>query len=113
MNYSELLPHIDVAEGSSRVMNNIKLYMKLLGKFQGRKMVDELQLAITTANHEEVAQSAHAIRGTAANLSFPTLLQITSEIESLAKENKDCSHLMEQLTVAINGLEDAIAKLSS
>ena len=92
-------------------MNNMALYMKLLNKFKGRQMTDDLIEAAKKGDHSAVAQHAHAIRGTAANLSFPRLNDITEEIESLAKAGKDCLHLTDQLDSAVVDLEAAISEL--
>ena len=104
------LPHMDVADGVKRVMNNKSLYMKLLGKFKGREMADTILEAIKAMNFEDIAASTHALRGTAANLSFPNVYKITSELEETAKLNQDCSHLVTALDEAVNALEDNITK---
>ena len=111
MDYVKLLPHINVEEGKNRVMNNMALYLKLLVKFKGREMAENLIEAAKNNNHAVVAQEAHAIRGTAANLSFPTLDKISSEIEALAKTNESCLHLTDSLLDAITSLELAINEL--
>jgi len=111
MDYGKFLPNINVEEGKARIMNNMALYMKLLNKFKGRQMVGDLIEAVKNGDHGAVAQHAHAIRGTAANLSFPRLNDITSEIELLAKASEDCSHLTAPLDSAMTDLEAAIAEL--
>ena len=105
------LPHMDVADGAKRVMNNMALYMKLLGKFKGREMADTILNAIELMNFDDIVTSTHALRGTAANLSFPSVYKITSEVEALAKQKQDCSHLATTLDEAVNALEDCISKL--
>ena len=104
------LPHMDVADGVKRVTNNKSLYMKLLGKFKGREMADTILKAINIMNFDDIAASTHALRGTAANLSFPNVYKITSELEEFAKSNQDCSHFTTTLDEAVNALEDCISK---
>jgi len=111
MDYNMYLPHMDVADGVKRVMNNMTLYMKLLGKFKGREMADTILNAIKLMNFDDIATATHALRGTAANLSFPNVYRITSEIEEIAKSKQDCSHLANILDEAVNSLEDCISKL--
>ena len=111
MDYGKFLPNINVEEGKARIMNNMALYIKLLNKFKGRQMADNLIEAAKNGDHSAVAQHAHALRGTAANLSFPRLNDITSEIESLAKASEDSLHLTAQLDSVVTDLEAAIAEL--
>jgi len=111
MDYGKFLPNMNVEEGKARIMNNMALYMKLLNKFKGRQMTNDLIEAIKNGDHAAVAQHAHALRGTAANLSFPRINDITSEIEAKSKANEDCSHLTEQLDSAMTDLEAAVAEL--
>ena len=113
MEYAEYMPHINVNDGKNRVMNNLKLYMTLLGKFKGRQMADDLLGAIKDNDSGKIVQYAHALRGTAGNLGFPTLLGVTEEIESLCKVNKDCAHLCDALNDAVVSLEENINKLIS
>jgi len=111
--YSVYLPHIDVEEGKTRVMNNEKLYMTLLGKFKGRQMADDLISSMEANDHSKVVQYAHALRGTAGNLGFKVLFEITSEIEKLGKASERSSHLKNSLDDAVMNLEDAILKISN
>jgi len=111
--YAEYLPHINVAEGTARVMNNLKLYMTLLGKFKGRQMADDLLNAIKTSDDTKVVQCAHALRGTAGNLGFPTLHEITEKIEKLGKAGEDASHLCKPLSESVDALLEVIAKITT
>ena len=113
MDYEKYLPHIDVNDGKARIMNNMALYMTLLKKFKGRQMTDDLLAASKEGDYAAVVQFAHALRGTASNLSFPALAEVTSEIEALAKASQDCSHLTERLDVTVRDLENAIAELTT
>ena len=113
MDYAKYLPHIDVNDGKARVMNNMGLYTTLLKKFKGRQMADELLAAIKTSDTETVTQVAHALRGTAGNLSLPKLQTVSSEIEALSKGGNDCSHLAEQLDSAIDDLMGCISDFTS
>ena len=106
MEYSAYLPDIDVEDGKARVMQNMKLYLRLLDKFDGKKMAESVSQAVATGDVVEIVQAAHALRGTAANLGFPVVLLIAEEIEILAKSGKDCEHLLTQL-------EDAAVSLSA
>ncbi|MCL2840478.1 MAG: Hpt domain-containing protein [Defluviitaleaceae bacterium] len=113
MEYSEYLPHINVAEGKTRVMNNLKLYTSLLGRFKGRDMTNDLLASIKDGDKIKAAQHAHALRGTAANLGFTVLYGITEEIETLCKKDEDCKHLCDALDAAMTALDDAIMAFSA
>lgn len=113
MEYDEYLPHINVRDGKTRVMNNLKLYTSLLGKFKARPMTEELLAAIGNSDYDTVVQRAHALRGTAGNLGFPILLEVTQQIETLAKSEQDSSHLCAPLNNAVDSLEVAIKRFIS
>ncbi|MCL2499853.1 MAG: Hpt domain-containing protein [Defluviitaleaceae bacterium] len=115
-NYEAYLPHIDAAEGIKRIMNNKKLYITMLGRFKVRQMADEVMEAIKSGDHERIVFAAHAIKGTSGNLGFPTLSKLSGEMEVLAKQEQDASHLVPQLgelvAVVIDAIADFVAKES-
>jgi len=104
---------MDVNDGKTRVMNNLKLYTTLLGKFKSKEMMADLVAAKDNNDNVKVAQVAHAIRGTAGNLGFPILHDVTSDIETLAKQGDDVSHLMDALAKAVDDLDAAIAAFTA
>ena len=110
LEYDVYLPHINVNDGKARVMNNLKLYTTLLGKFKGRQMTDELLEAVNAGDSARAVQHAHALRGTAANLGFPVLQKVTEEIETLCKAEQSCGHLCDELDKAMIELEAAITQ---
>ena len=112
-NAEKYLPHIDVKDGVTRVMNNLKLYTTLLKKFKVTEMTANLVEAIQNNNVETIMSVSHALRGTAANLSLPVLMEVTAEIETLAKSGSDSSHLIERLNTASTELVAAIEDLTS
>jgi HPt (histidine-containing phosphotransfer) domain-containing protein len=96
-NYEAYLPHINAAEGIKRIMNNKKLYITMLGRFKVRQMTDTVLEAIQAGDYEKMVFTMHAIKGTSANLGFATLSQLAAEMETLAKQKKDVSHMVPQL----------------
>jgi HPt (histidine-containing phosphotransfer) domain-containing protein len=112
-NYENYLPHINATEGIKRIMNNKKLYITMLGRFKARQMTETLLEAIKSGEHENVVFAAHALKGTAGNLGFPTLEALSKEIETLAKRKEDSSHLVPQLeelvAIVITAIQDFIA----
>jgi HPt (histidine-containing phosphotransfer) domain-containing protein len=112
VDYKLYLPEINIEEGIARVMGNSKLYFRLLGKFDGVKMADDIVKAIESGDFKLIVQSAHALRGTALNLGLTVVQGVTTEIEASAKEMQDTSHLTEKLNSAISALMSKIEKLS-
>ena len=77
--------YIDVNDGVRRVMNNLKLYVKLLIKFKEGTKFDELEDSLASNNWEKAQSEAHAIKGVAANLSLPELFKQSLELETQIK----------------------------
>ncbi|MCL1884899.1 MAG: Hpt domain-containing protein [Defluviitaleaceae bacterium] len=110
MDYKQYLPDIDVEDGKTRVMNNLALYCRLVGKFDGLKMAEDIKNAVLSGDDTRISHAAHALKGTAANLGFPIVLKITAEIEVMAKAGQNCEHLMPALTDAAEALAAAAQK---
>jgi HPt (histidine-containing phosphotransfer) domain-containing protein len=109
-NYEAYLPHINAAEGIKRIMNNKKLYITMLGRFKARQMTDDVLAAIQSGNHERITFAAHALKGTSGNLGLPMLAKLTGEMEALAKQERDISHMVTELEVLIETVICAIAE---
>ena len=77
--------YVDLADGSKRVMNNIKLYVKLLAKFRDGTNLDELAAALAEDDMKKAQDAAHTIKGVSANLSFPELFKQCLELENQIK----------------------------
>jgi HPt (histidine-containing phosphotransfer) domain-containing protein len=94
---------IDVADGSKRVMNNTKLYAKLLGKFKDDSNLKDLESALASGDMEKAKSAVHTLKGLAANLSLTELHKQSVEQESQIKAG---SVNPAQLTI----LKDVFAK---
>ena len=77
--------YIDQEDGKKRVMNNTKLYAKLLGKFCSDTKLEPLLAALDAGNYEEAQGLAHTIKGITANLSIKNLNQKVVELEAQIK----------------------------
>ena len=75
--------YIDFEDGKKRVMNNDKLYLKLLAKFKADTKLDNLEAAIAANDMEKARSAAHTLKGLSANLSLTELNK-----QSLALENQ-------------------------
>jgi HPt (histidine-containing phosphotransfer) domain-containing protein len=84
---AESIVYINKEEGIKRVMNNAKLYVKLLGKFKTDMSVT-LQDLVTAAGAQEwekAQAAAHTIKGTSANLSLIELQKQALDVETQIK----------------------------
>ncbi|MDR0451983.1 MAG: Hpt domain-containing protein [Treponema sp.] len=77
--------YVDVADGIKRVMNNTKLYVKLLTKFRNENNLADLNSFLGANDLEKAQAAAHTIKGLAANLSLTALFQQALEIETQIK----------------------------
>jgi HPt (histidine-containing phosphotransfer) domain-containing protein len=77
--------YVDFADGVKRVMNNSKLYVKLLTKFKDDTRLDDLETAIAAGNMEKARSAAHTIKGLAANLSLAELYKQSLSLETQIK----------------------------
>jgi HPt (histidine-containing phosphotransfer) domain-containing protein len=100
--------YINAAEGMKRVMNNAKLYAKLLGKFKTDTKLDELDAALAGGDWEKAQAAAHTLKGVAANLSLSELFKQSLELETQIKAKAVAPSQFEALkTVFAQTLEEA------
>jgi len=76
---------VNEEEGKKRVMNNAKLYAKLLLKFKTDTTFDKFITVVNRQNWEEALSTIHAIRGIAGNLCLVELLNQALDIENQVK----------------------------
>ena len=77
--------YVNAEEGARRVMNNAKLYVKLLTKFKTDTRLDDLEAALAAGDLEKAQIAAHTVKGIAANLSLSELFKQTLELETQIK----------------------------
>jgi HPt (histidine-containing phosphotransfer) domain-containing protein len=77
--------YVNFDEGVKRVMNNTKLYVKLLTKFRDDTKLGDLEAALSAGEMEKAQASAHTLKGIAANLSLTELFTQTLELETQIK----------------------------
>jgi len=77
--------YIDFADGVKRVVNNTKLYVKLLTKFRNENKLDDLEAAIASGNMENARNAAHTLKGVSANLSLTELYKQSLALETQIK----------------------------
>jgi HPt (histidine-containing phosphotransfer) domain-containing protein len=79
--------YVDFDSGVKRLMNNAKLYIRLITKFRDETRLDELEATIAAGDMEKAQGAAHTIKGIAANLSLSELFKQSLELETQIKAN--------------------------
>jgi len=109
--------YVNFDEGLKRMMNNPKLYVKLLAKFRdgaGTGSFEALERAFAEGDMESVLSEAHTLKGLAANLSLAELAAQCLELETLAKNGELDLARMEAVRAAfvetLKEIEKAIAE---
>jgi len=105
--------YVNVAEGSARVMSNMKLYVKLLGKFKNDNNLNELEAAIAAGDLVKAQNAAHTIKGVAANLAFTELFKQCLELETQIKNGAASPAQLETVKTVFAATLQAIDKVIS
>ena len=77
--------YINEEEGKRRVMNNGKLYAKLLTKFKTDTNLNDFVDFVEGQNWEKAQIVIHTVKGIAANLSLTELFNQSIEVEAQIK----------------------------
>ena len=77
--------YINEEEGKKRVMNNGKLYAKLLTKFKDDTSMNDLAVHAVAQEWEKAQSAAHTLKGIAANLSLTELFNQSLDVETQIK----------------------------
>jgi two-component system sensor histidine kinase/response regulator len=111
--YEQYLPAVDVNDGLKRVMGKKDLYLRLLGRFNPRKMVEELLAVIDTDDYQKIKDAAHAVKGASGNLGLISLTNIMLEVETRSKEGRGSAELTGEINKALIDTEEAVGKILS
>lgn len=104
----EISNAINVEEALGRVVNNKALFKRLLGKFSGRKLVEQIEEAINAEDYTTATNACHALKGLAANLAMYPLTDITKQIEKRLANNESAQDLFPVLYENLEAAEAAI-----
>ena len=91
--------YINEEEGKKRVMNNGKLYAKLLTKFKADTNLEELSSFVESQEWDKAQVAVHTIKGIAANLSLSELFNQSLEVETQIKGKSLKAESLENLKV--------------
>lgn len=89
--------YINEEDGKKRVMNNVKLYTKLLTKFRNDTNLNDLVNFADLQDWEGAQGAAHTIKGIAANLSLTELFNQSLAVETQIKEKNLKAESLENL----------------
>lgn len=79
---------VDVDDGLKRLMGNEKLYTRLLGSFVKMIKAQAMDPEFDEADCTEAIEKAHAIKGTAGNLSLTPIFESYNTILNLLRTGK-------------------------
>ena len=79
------LVYVNEVEGKKRLMNNVKLYTKLLAKFKTDTNLEDLTAFVEAQDWEKAQSAAHTVKGIAANLSLTELFNQSLDVETQLK----------------------------
>jgi len=106
--------YINEEEGKKRVMNNGKLYAKLLTKFKTDTKIDDLLASAEAEDWEKARVAAHTLKGIAANLSLTELfnqaLDVETQIKSKSLKNESLDKLKACFAETLVQVEKVIAQ---
>ena len=89
--------YVDEEEGKKRLMNNGKLYAKILTKFKTDTHITDLVSFVGAQDWEKAQAAAHTIKGIAANLSLTELTSQSFDVETQLKEKSLNAESLERL----------------
>ena len=111
--HSKYMPYIDVKEGVERLMNDEKIYFRLLKSFEGVKFANDLINSIKSGDLKTASIVAHTIKGISANLSLKELWRLSKEVETQAKSNNIPSGFIDEIKDITDKTMQMIADLTS
>ncbi|MCG3194692.1 MAG: Sensor histidine kinase RcsC [Thermoanaerobaculia bacterium] len=83
------LPGVNIMEGLARLEGNRRLYFRMLRMMVGREegTPERIRVALTEGRREDAARHAHTLKGVAASLSMPGVLEAAAAVERFVTRN--------------------------
>ena len=100
--------YINEEEGLKRVMNNKKLFTKLLTKFRAETSLNELFTLINAKDYEKAQIAAHTIKGLSGNLSLTALYEQSIAIEAQIKSKSVANDAVDNIRACFDETLKAI-----
>jgi HPt (histidine-containing phosphotransfer) domain-containing protein len=106
------MEYINETEGLGRVMNNAKLYARLLTKFKNTNNLNGIFEALQAGNYEKAQIAIHTIKGIAANLSLSALYEqskiLELEIKAQAVQPDSLANIQTCFTETLSAIEKVL-----
>ena len=103
--------YINEDEGKKRVMNNAKLYARLLTKFKTETNLNDLVAFAGAGDWEKAQAAAHTIKGIAANLSLTELFNQSLDVETQIKGKSLEAESLESIKICFTETLAAVDKV--
>jgi len=100
--------YVNVEDGAKRVMNNTKLYAKLLDKFKQDQTFNELITVLAQGDIDKAQSASHTFKGLTANLSLSELYKQCVELEA---QTKTGSVNPEQVEIVKNAYNETLKEI--
>jgi len=105
--------YVDIADGTKRVMNNTKLYIRLITKFKDDTKLDDLEATFIADDMEKAQELVHTLKGVSANLSLSELFKQSLELENQIKARAVNPLQMETVRTVFNTTLQEINRIVS
>jgi len=103
--------YVNDEEGIKRIMNNGKLYARLLTKFKTGTNLDSLLSFVEAKDWANAQAAAHTIKGIAANLSLTELFNQSLDVETQFKGKSIKDESLESLRLCFEETLNAVEKV--
>jgi HPt (histidine-containing phosphotransfer) domain-containing protein len=100
--------YLNEEEGLKRVMNNKKLYIRLLSKFRNDTNIDELLQCVAAKDYAKAETAAHSIKGVSGNLAMTNLFELTTKLDEQLKKNTLEDGLIDQVIASFKATQQAV-----
>jgi len=83
--------NISAEQMAAKIGLNVKHIPILVQSFtdESRIIIEQMETAINTKDHNEISNAAHSIKGSAGNLKFDEIYELAKEVELSAKAGKE------------------------
>jgi HPt (histidine-containing phosphotransfer) domain-containing protein len=78
--------YVNQKDGLNRLLNNTRLYARLLAKFKTETSLEDLNAAVKAGDYEKARVIVHTLKGVAGNLSLTELVNRVKDAEARIKE---------------------------
>lgn len=89
MNDENLKRYVDTESALARIRGNTKLFKMLLTSFVENSYFGQLQKEIEAGDYEAASKTAHAIKGSSANLSLTAVYELSQSLEASLKSGEN------------------------